>query len=66
MCNSKPQGTTLRRIIEDAIKAAEGDERQASINVCAILQDEYDFGEEGYFDNDPELITVLTTRNHDV
>jgi hypothetical protein len=66
MRNTELQVPTLRRMIEEAIKAAEGDERQASINVCTILQDEYDFGEEGYFDDDPELISVLTNRNHDV
>ncbi|MBV8248466.1 MAG: hypothetical protein JO200_08435 [Comamonas sp.] len=56
------QEQTLRLQIEAAIKAAKGDTRQAAINVCALLEDEFDFGEEGHFDDDQELIEILLDR----
>ena len=53
---------TLRFQILEAIRSAQGDACQASINVCALLEDEFGFGEEGYFDDDPALISILLDR----
>lgn len=56
------QKQTLRLQIQAAIRAANGDTRQAAINVCALLEDEFDFAEEGHFDDDQELIKILLDR----
>ncbi|WP_387492649.1 hypothetical protein [Photorhabdus sp. RM96S] len=57
------QAPTLRQQIETVIRAVKGDTRQASINVCTLLEDEFGFGEKGYFDDDPELINILLDRD---
>ncbi|EES4593934.1 hypothetical protein [Klebsiella pneumoniae] len=59
---SAKEKPTVRQLIEDAITAAKGDVRQASVNVCAILEDKFGFGEEGHFDDDQELIDILIDR----
>lgn len=59
-CELQPR--TLRTRIEEAIRAAIGDTRQASTNVCTILEDEFGFAEDGHFDDDPELINMLLDR----
>lgn len=62
MIQDEPLAPTLRRQIEAAIRAAKGDVGKAAINVCALLEDVFDFGEEGHFDDDAELIEILLDR----
>lgn len=48
--------------VEEAIRSAQGDTCRAAIEVCALLEDEFGLGEEGHFDDDPELISRLLNR----
>lgn len=51
--------TNLRELIEDRIRAANGDEKAAAIAVCRLLNRELDLEGNGWFDNDPVMLDVL-------
>ncbi|MDP5168540.1 hypothetical protein [Pseudomonas syringae] len=60
--------TTLRKQIRDLIVQWEDEPNgagHAAVNICALLNDNFDFGEEGHFEDDPELIDILVNRDSD-
>ncbi|ECZ2944981.1 hypothetical protein F7T25_15990 [Salmonella enterica] len=59
---------TLRKQISDIIEQWEDSPNgaaHAAANICTLLNDSFDFGEQGHFDDDPELIEILVNRDLD-
>ena len=50
----------LRDQIKFAIQEANGDMDKAAINVCKLLDEEVGLSSNGWFDNDPELLAILS------
>lgn len=60
--------TTLREKIRDVIVQWDdvpNGAAHAAVNICALLNDNYDFGEKGYFKDDPDLIDILVNSDAD-
>jgi hypothetical protein len=52
----------LREKIEAAISAAQGNNKEAALNVCVLLEQEMDLSGNGWFDGDEELVAVLEAQ----
>ncbi len=52
---------TLRKKIAQAITHANGNADQAAIAICRILEDDIGLAGNGWFDDDPEMYTLLQT-----
>ncbi|HBZ8014995.1 TPA: hypothetical protein MM158_005227 [Klebsiella pneumoniae] len=51
---------TLRQDIAEAFKAANGNPEQAAIAICKLLDDKIDLAGNGWFDDDDEMLGLLS------
>ncbi len=54
---------TLREQIAKAVKAANGNADQAAIAICRLLEDEIGLEGNGWFDNDKEMLALLSEQS---